>query len=129
MIRYKKYVTLDGKRRLITLTSGEYRNILKRYDPKNAVGGAYSRYSIDVNCTLCRKYRKSFGCSEKCPFQKFTKPGAREGCMLLVQDRLPNRVLKVKIDKVWWMRHDNRQALEDLAKVQAWLNSFKRVET
>lgn len=109
------------KGHILRLTNAEWKNLKKRFDPKNAVLAGWT-YSIKISCKLCARYKKKARCSG-CPF--YVLFSCNNACLELIQLMFPAQKFIVNIRKIYWSSSDNYNARRQLNSLQ---RRMKRIE-
>lgn len=55
----------------VELSNEHWKNIRRRFNPDRAMRRTLGIYSIELECSLCKKYKKGWHCRGNCPFERF----------------------------------------------------------
>jgi len=112
------------------ITEADWRNLLKRFDARNAKKDKLGIYfTVPIPCSLCKKHLQlrwalTKACAE-CPLVVF-ETGGRLGCIQLLQSIAPVMAFSLNSNGINWPAKKDKEARRQLARVHKALEALPR---
>ena len=117
-------INFEFKGHKISICNDDWRRLKERFDVKNAEQDEFNNWSIQIPCSLCKRYRKRFGNCGKCPLDEI-RGEFLGGCANLLNSILKKEYAGFSVNEISWFPEENRQARRQLKAI---LRRMEKIE-